>query len=57
MGFSLKQRPITCSTDEIFDVEWTKEKKNLIRKEYRDFFRRLPHKTRSELGQLINDGR
>lgn len=57
MGLSLQQRPITNSTDEIFDVEWSKEKKLAVRKEYRDFFRKLSRKDRSELGRLINDGR
>lgn len=57
MGLSLQQRPITSSTDEIFDIEWPKEKKILVRKAYRDFFRKLSRNDRSELGKLINDGR
>lgn len=55
MRHSLKQVPITNSTDEIFDPEWKKDKKIFMRAEYRRFFRTLPHRVRRELGELIND--
>lgn len=55
MGLNLKQIPIKSSTDEIFDIEWSKDKKKSVRKAYREFFRTLPRKTRSTLGKMIND--
>jgi len=48
-----QQIPIRKSADEIFDPEWSDAKKVAVRKAYRDFFRKLPRKTRSELGKLL----
>jgi len=48
-----EQIPIRSSKDEIFDSAWSDEKKAAVRKAYRDFFHKLPRKTRSELGKLL----
>jgi len=51
----MEQIPLTNVLDELYDPDWSPERKREVRRAYRQFFEKLTKADRKELNAYIND--